>query len=191
MVLCEFHGDFPGYGQALDETSFTLQSSLSGAVIKDQLFGGLWLHLKFNSWSWISSFPDLPRTSNQRLQAQPVCEHRGIYLHQYTGESHRSWFKWLRDQGLVIELVLEKSFLPDTNFLPVWCPPTAVQYPAPRAPLKRRPQEITSTRCDFNNQALTMQKRDNVHLYDFSLFNYAPRPVKVLKRKSFATWWLC
>lgn len=49
----EFHGDFPGYGQALDETSFTLQSSLSGAVIKDQLFRGLWLHLKFNSWSWI------------------------------------------------------------------------------------------------------------------------------------------
>lgn len=50
----EFHGDFPGYGQTLDETSFTLQSSLSGAVIKDQLFRGLWLHLKFNSWSWIS-----------------------------------------------------------------------------------------------------------------------------------------
>ncbi|RXN21215.1 hypothetical protein ROHU_024392 [Labeo rohita] len=62
------------YNQALDETSFTLQSSLSGAVIKDQLFGGLWLHLKFNSWSWISSFPDLPRTSNQRLQAQPITE---------------------------------------------------------------------------------------------------------------------
>jgi len=54
MVHCEFHGDFPGYVEALDETSFMLQSSLSDAMMKDQLFGGLWLHLKFNSWSWIS-----------------------------------------------------------------------------------------------------------------------------------------
>ncbi len=140
MVFCEFHCDFPGYGQGLDETSFTLQSSLSGAVIKDQLFGGLWFHLKFNSWSWISPFPDLLRTSNQRLQAQPVCVHRGIYLHQYTEERHRSWFKWLQGQGLIVEQVLEgqlsEVLRACLNILPVWCPPTAVQYPAPRVPLK-------------------------------------------------------
>lgn len=168
MVLCEFHGDFPGYRQALDETSFTLQSSLSGAVIKDQLFGGLWLHLKFSSWSWISPFPDLPWTSNQRLQAQPVCEHRGIYLHQYTGERHRSWFKWLQDQGLVVEQVLEgqlSEVLPAClKFLASLMPTHSCTVPSSKSPLKRWPQEITSTRCDFNNQALTMQKRDNVHL---------------------------
>lgn len=168
MVFCEFHDDFPGYGQALDETSFTLQSSLSGAVIKDQLFGGLWFHLKFNNWSWISPFPDLLQTSNQRLQAQPVCAHRGIYLHQYTGERHRSWFKCLQDQGLVVEQVLEgqlSEVLPACiKFLASLMPTHSCTVPSSKSPLKRWPQEITSTRCDFNSQALTMQKRDNVHL---------------------------